>query len=113
MPRTKVCPSGPCPDPTPEPPPPSLPPDSEFEPLDKETLAKSIPESIITFKPGPPPKKSPHKAASLAAAAISEEIEEEKNKVPPERPWLWQTWQTVQSWLHKCIHSPLYQRANR
>ena len=41
-----------------------------------------IPESVMTFKPGPPPKKSPCKAALQAAAAVSEEIKEEKNKLP-------------------------------
>ena len=41
-----------------------------------------IPESIVSFKPGPPPRKSPRQAAVQAAAAISEEAEEEKNDFP-------------------------------
>ena len=76
--RTKTCPSGP----HSNSPPPSPPVTSKaFEPLDEETLLKSIPESVVTFKAGPPPKK-PRTAAVVAAAAIAEEIEEEKNKDP-------------------------------
>ena len=82
MPRTKVCPHGPSPDSPPAPPPPSLPTGDTFEPLDEETLLKSIPESVVMFKPGPPPKKSPRQAVVAVAAAISEEIEEEKNEIP-------------------------------
>ena len=77
-----MCPHGPSPNSPPAPPPPSLPTGDTFEPLDEETLLKLIPKSVVTFKPGPPPKKSPRQAAVAVAAAISEEIEEEKNKDP-------------------------------
>ena len=76
--RMKTCPSGPRPN-SPPPSPPVT--DKPFEPLDEETLLKSIPESTVTFKAGPPPKK-PRTAAVVTAAAIAEEAEEERRKDP-------------------------------
>ena len=79
MPRTKTCPSGPCPISPPPSPPVG---DKPFVPLDEETLLKSIPESIVTFKPGPPPRKSPRQAAAAASVAIANELEEEQEIDP-------------------------------